>query len=112
MGQGDKTIILNDNNFQQEVLQSRIPVLVDFYADWCGPCQVAGPVLSELAEEYEGKIKVGKLNVDEGLQTAAKYSVMNIPTVIVFKNGAEITRKAGFTGKKDYEELVKKVIKN
>lgn len=105
-------ILLNDNNFQQEVIESKLPVLVDFYADWCGPCQVAGPVLSELAEEYEGKIKVGKLNVDEGQQTAAKYSVMNIPTVIVFKNGAEIARKAGFTGKKDYEELVKKVIKN
>ena len=102
-------ILLNDNNFQQEVLQSRIPVLVDFYADWCGPCQVAGPVLSELAEEYEGKIKVGKLNVDEGQQTAAKYSVMTIPTVIIFKEGKEISRQVGFPGKEGYLKLITNV---
>ncbi len=103
-------IKLTDQNFEGEVLQSRIPVLVDFYADWCGPCQMAGPVLSELAKEFEGKINVGKLNVDENPQTGTKFGVMSIPTVIIFKEGKEVSRQVGFPGKRGYQELLKKVV--
>jgi len=100
-------ISFNNQNFQKEVLQSKIPVLVDFFADWCGPCQMAGPILEELAKEFEGKIKFGKLNVDESQQTAAKLGVMSIPTVILFKDGKEAGRQVGFPGKQGYLELIK-----
>ena len=80
--------IFNDNNFQQEVLNSDIPVVVDFYADWCGPCKMIGPVIEQLAEAYAGKIKVGKVNVDENMNLAAQYRIMSIPAVMFFKNGA------------------------
>jgi thioredoxin 1 len=76
-----------DTNFQKEALESDIPVLVDFYADWCGPCKMMAPVVSELAEEYQGVIKIGKLNVDQEAETAEKYRVMSIPTMMIFKNG-------------------------
>ncbi len=103
-------IILNDSNFDQEVLKSALPVMVDFWAPWCGPCQMAGPVLSELAKEFEGKINVGKLNVDENPQTGTKFGVMSIPTVIIFKEGKEVSRQVGFPGKRGYQELLKKVV--
>lgn len=74
-------------NFETEVLQSEVPVLVDFYADWCGPCQMMAPMVEELAKKYDGKAKVGKINVDEQPELASKYRVMSIPTFIVFKNG-------------------------
>lgn len=101
-------LVFTDQNFEAEALQSRIPVLVDFWAPGCGPCQMATPVIEELATEYEGKIKVGKLNVDDNPKTAAKYGVMSIPTVIVFREGKEVGRKIGFTGKKDYINLMSK----
>jgi thioredoxin 1 len=104
-------IELTDQNFEQEVLQSRIPVLVDFHADWCGPCRMVGPVIEELAKEYEGKIKFAKLNVDENSQTPGKYGIMSIPTVMVFKDGKEVGRRIGFEGKQGYEELIKKISK-
>lgn len=97
---------LTDQNFEAEVIQSKIPVLVDFYADWCGPCQMAGPVLSQLATEFEGKMNIGKLNVDENPQTGAKFGVMSIPTVILFKEGKEIQRQVGFPGKEGYLKLI------
>jgi thioredoxin 1 len=97
---------LTDQNFETEVLQSRIPVLVDFWAPWCGPCQMVGPVIEELATEYQDKIKVGKLNVDENPQTAVKYGVMGIPTVILFKEGKEVARKIGLEGKEGYVKLI------
>lgn len=99
-------VIFNDQNFENEVLKSELPVLVDFYADWCGPCQQAGPIIEELAKEYEGKIKVGKLNVDESPQTASKYGVMSIPTVILFKEGKETRRQVGFSGKESLAALM------
>ncbi len=80
-------IILNDSNFEQEVVKSDIPVLVDFYADWCGPCRMIAPVVEEIAKEYDGKVKVCKLDVDEAGQTAAKYRVSSIPFIGFFKNG-------------------------
>lgn len=92
------------NNFEQEVLKSEKPVLVDFYADWCGPCQMMGPVIEEIAEELNEKAKVGKINVDENPEIAVEYNVMSIPTLIIFKDGKEIKRFVGVT---DKEELLK-----
>ena len=82
-------IKLSTENFEKEVLKSEKPVLVDFYADWCGPCNAMAPVIEELAKELEGKVKVGKINVDENPDIAVEYNVMSIPTLIVFKNGKE-----------------------
>lgn len=105
-------IELTDQNFEKEVLKAELPVFVDFWAPWCGPCKMAEPVIEELAEEYEGKIKVGKLNVDQNPKIAQKYGVMSIPTVVVFRDGKEVERKIGFPGKKGYEELIKQVLEN
>ena len=79
--------VFTDQNFEEEVLRSELPVLVDFYADWCNPCKMMGPVVAKLAEEYEGKLKVGKCNVDENMQTAQQYHVSSIPAFVIFKNG-------------------------
>ena len=94
---------LSSENFTEEVLNSEKPVLVDFYADWCGPCNAMSPVIEELAKELEGKAKVGKINVDENLDIAVEYNVMSIPTLIVFKNGKEEKRLVGL---RDKEELL------
>ena len=85
----------DENNFDAEVLQSSIPVFVDFYADWCGPCKMMSPVIDQLAAEYEGKIKVGKVNVDENNDLAVKYDIMSIPNMIFFKNGQPVDRIVG-----------------
>jgi len=99
----------SDADFEEKVLKSPLPVLVDFFADWCGPCRLAAPIIDELAGVYAGKVTIGKLNVDENQQTAAGYGVMSIPTVIMFKGGKEAERKVGFAGKGGYEEMIKKV---
>lgn len=96
-------IKLSTENFEKEVLKSEKPVLVDFYADWCGPCNAMAPVLEELAKELEGKVKVGKINVDENPDIAVEYNVMSIPTLIVFKNEKEEKRLVGLRNK---EELI------
>lgn len=88
-----------DANFQKEALESDIPVLVDFYADWCGPCKMMAPIIEELADEYEGAFKIGKLNVDLESATAEKYRVMSIPTMIIFKNGAAVDTVVGAVSK-------------
>ena len=85
----------NDSNFDQEVLHSDIPVMVDFYADWCGPCRMVSPIVEELAGHYTGKVKVGKLNVDESSAVARKYNVMSIPTLLFVKNGQVIDQIVG-----------------
>jgi len=99
---------ITDDNFETFVLQNKLPVLVDFWATWCGPCRMAGPVLDALSEVYKDKVLVMKLNVDENPITSQKYSIMSIPTTILFKNGQEIGRQSGFSGKEAFEELMRK----
>jgi len=100
------TQTFTDDNFDSEVVKNDTPVMVDFWAPWCGPCQMAGPVIDELAEEYKGKIKIGKLNVDDNQMVAGQFGVMSIPTVILFKDGKEVGRKVGFAGKPMYQSLL------
>ena len=96
-------IKFNSENFEEEVLKSEKTVLVDFYADWCGPCNAMAPVIEELATELDGKAKVGKINVDDNPDIAVEYNVMSIPTLIIFKNGKEEKRLVGL---RDKEELL------
>ena len=99
---------ITDSSFDTDVLKSSLPVLVDFYADWCGPCKMAEPILEELSESYKDKISLVKINVDENQQTAGKFGVMSIPTTILFKGGSEIGRQVGFGGKQSFEDLIKR----
>lgn len=94
-------VILTKENFESEVLKSDIPVLVDFWATWCGPCMMLSPVIAELAEEFEGKVKVGKVNVDEQNELAMQYRVASIPTLLLFKNGELAKTSVGFMPKND-----------
>jgi thioredoxin 1 len=104
---GANTQTFTDQNFDEQVIKSDKPVMVDFWATWCGPCQMAGPVVDALADDYNGKIKIGKLDVDANQGVAGKYGVMSIPTVILFKDGKEVARKVGFAGRPMYENLLK-----
>ena len=94
-------------NFENEVLRSDKPVLLDFYADWCGPCKMLSPVLHELAEEKSGTLKVGKVNVDEQMDLARQFRVVSIPTLIIFKNGQEVQRMVGVTSKEELKDALK-----
>ena len=101
---------ITDNNFEETVLKSDKPVMVDFWAAWCGPCRMVGPIIDELSEEYAGKAVIGKVDIDSNQQYAAQYGVRNIPTVLVFKNGELIDRKVGVSSKNDYAEALDKLI--
>jgi thioredoxin 1 len=100
---------LTDENFKQEVLQSTIPVLVDFWAPWCGPCRTLAPTIEELSREYDGKVKVCKLNTDESPETAGGFNISSIPTVLVFKDGQVVDRLVGLNPKKKFQEMLSRV---
>lgn len=100
-------IKLTDQNFEQEVLHADLPVLVDFWASWCGPCRMLAPVIAEIAEEYAGKVKVGKVNVDEQPNLANRYGIASIPTVMLFKNGEVVNTSLGYRPKNDLETMLK-----
>ncbi len=98
--------IKSENDFNVEVLKSEIPVLIDFWAPWCGPCQMVSPVIEELAEDYSGKIKVYKMNVDEVPSVAQTYNIMSIPTIALFKNGKIVEQIIGALPKSSIEEII------
>lgn len=100
---------LNDQNFEAEVLKSDVPVIVDFWAEWCQPCKIIGPYIEELAQEYAGKIKIGKLNVDENT-VSGNYNVMSIPTILFFKNGQPFKSMVGAQSKDNYKRAIEEVL--
>ena len=101
------TVKITTTNFEQEVLQSQIPVLLDFWADWCGPCRMAAPIIDEIAAETAGKVKVGKVNVDTDIELAQRYRIASIPTFLVFKNGELAEKAIGLQSKEDLVYLLK-----
>ncbi len=106
----DKVVAFDDGNFEAEVIKSGIPVLVDFWAQWCAPCKAIAPVVDTLAEEYDGRIKVGKVNVDENPATPAKFGIRGIPTLILFKDGKVLDQVVGAVPKAQLEALIKKAL--
>jgi len=103
-------ITFTDANFDQEVLQSKTPVVVDFWAPWCAPCRIVSPIIEELAKELSGKVKVGKLNVDENQQTSGKFGIMSIPSILIFKNGNPVKTIIGAQGKEKYRKEIEEAI--
>ncbi len=102
---------LNDGNFESEVLKSDVLFLVDFWAPWCGPCHMVTPIVEEIGNDYEGKLKVGKLNVDENSQTAGQYGIMSIPSVLFFKEGKVVDQIVGAVPKQHFVEKIDKIVK-
>ncbi|SDH07142.1 thioredoxin [Psychroflexus sediminis] len=101
---------ITDKDFQEKVLDSDKPVLVDFWAAWCGPCRMVGPIIDELSTEYEGKAVIAKMDVDQNQEFAAKFGVRNIPTVLLFKNGELVNRQVGVAQKETYKEAIDSVL--
>lgn len=99
---------ITSENYEEEVLNSKEKVLIDFYADWCGPCKMMAPVVEEIANELEGKLKVGKVNVDENQDLAIKYGIMSIPTLVVVENGETVRNLVGFRSKEELIEILSK----
>lgn len=99
-------INLTNQNFEEEVLKSDLPVLVDFFATWCGPCKMIAPIIVEIAERYEGKVKVGKVNVDDENELAMKYQISSIPTLVLFKDGKVANTKIGLCSKSEIENMI------
>ena len=99
-----------DSNFEEDAIQSSIPVVVDFYADWCGPCKMMSPVIDELAADYEGRVRIGKVNTDENRGVATKYSVMSIPTIIFLKDGQVVDTVIGAVPKTVLEQKINNML--
>jgi thioredoxin 1 len=103
---GENTLNFSDSSWEQEVLNSDVPVLVDFWAEWCGPCRMMAPTVDSVAQEYKGRVKVGKLNVDENNSTAMRYNIRGIPTLLLFKGGKIVEQKVGAVGKSDVVKML------
>ncbi len=103
-------VIVTTSNFEDEVIHSDIPVLIDFWAQWCVPCKMIGPILEEIAEEYSGRIKVVKINVDEAGDIATRYSIISIPTLMLFKSGEVINQQVGAVSKQTIEGLFRNLL--
>jgi len=104
------TLQISDANFEQEVLKCDLPVLIDFWAPWCGPCRAMGPVVEELANEYAGRVKVAKMNVDENQATPSKYGIRAIPTLILFKGGEVVDQTTGAVSKSSIKDMIAKKV--
>jgi thioredoxin 1 len=107
----ENIMVVNQNSFQKNVLDSQKPVLVDFWAPWCGPCRAVAPIVEELAKEYDGKAEFAKVNVDEAPMVASQYGIMSIPTVIVFKDGKPAEQIIGYRPKNDFKKVLDNVLK-
>ena len=103
-------LTITDQNFKIEVLESKIPVLVDFWAEWCQPCRIVGPIVEELAKEYKGKLKVGKLNVDENGQMSQHYGIMSIPSLLIFKDGQVVKQMVGAQSKDNFKREIDSIL--
>lgn len=103
-------LTITDSNFKSEVLESNTLAIVDFWAPWCAPCRIVSPIIDELAQEFEGKVKVGKLNVDENSQIASQYNVMSIPTITIFKNGQPVKTMIGAQSKENYKQEIEQIL--
>ena len=103
-------IELNEQNFKKEVLESNIPVIVDFWATWCMPCKMIAPAVEEIAKDYKGKLKVGKVNVDDNTSIATQYGIMSIPTLLFFKNGEVLDNLVGAVSKQDIEDKISEIV--
>ena len=106
----DIIVAVGDTNFENEVLKSNVPVLVDFWAEWCGPCRMLAPTIEAIAQDYNGKVRVAKVNVDENMETSMKYGVQSIPTLLLFKNGKVAGQLIGNLPRNNIERLLEKAL--
>ena len=103
-------VSITDKNFKKDVLENKLPVVVDFWAPWCTPCRMVTPIIEQLAEEYSGKVVIGEMNVDENAQTASQFGIMSIPTVMVFKGGKPVKSLIGAQRKDNYKKMIEEAI--